>query len=161
MATENGVVKQPINLAQAWKRKTETVEFPSGASAVMTRPDALSLLAESNDIPDTFFKAIQESQSTGKAPTENLSPAEMREFFKTMTFFAEQLAVKHFVSPVIVFDHEPDYEANEISIEDVKAMDMLDKQFLMGWSMFGGSAVDALSRFRQQQATVVASTSNR
>lgn len=158
MSETNGVVKP--NFAQAWKRKTETVEFPSGAKAVMTRPDALSLLAESNEIPDTFFKAIQESQATGKAPTENLSPAEMREFFRTMTFFAEQLAVKHFVSPRIVSEGQPDYEADEIGLDDVRSMDMLDKQFLMGWSMFGGSAVDALSRFRQQQATVVVAASN-
>lgn len=157
MSEQIGVAK--TNLAQLWKRETELVEFPSGLKAEMTRPDAMSMLTQSNDVPDTFFALIMEAQSTGEIDMASMSPAEMREFFRMMMFLAEQLAVEHFTSPSIV--PNPDYALDQISLKDLRGrMSMDDKMFLTNWAMGGGSPVDALKRFRDEQAQRLVAASN-
>ena len=156
MSDTNGALKQ--NLAQAWKRKTETVTFPSGGQVEMTRPDALSLMAESDEIPDSFFNLMIEAQQGGKNPTEDMDAKQLREFFKTIGFLAKQLAVRHFVNPQVVVGREADED--ELSLEDIEAMDMQDKQFLLNWGMYGGSPVELLTRFRAEQAKLMAAAQN-
>jgi hypothetical protein len=149
MSETNGVVKP--NLALAWKLDTQMVQFPSGAEAEMTQPDALSILTQSDEIPDSFFALIMEGQKTGESPTKDMSPAEMREFFRLMMFVSEQIAIRHFANPRIVSN--PDHANGQISIDDWRGkMSMDDKMFLWNWAQSGGSPVDALSRFREEQA---------
>lgn len=155
MSQTNGAVK--TNFAQTWKRQTMVVDFPSGAQAEMTRPDALSLMSEDGAIPDMFFAAMNDAQS-GKNPMEGLDASETRAFLKTIMYLAEQLALRHFVNPRIV--ENPDYENGEISIDDVKAMSMEDKQFLTNWAMNSEDPVDLLARFRQEKARRLAAASN-
>jgi hypothetical protein len=148
MATDNGVVKTS-NLASAWRIVTETVEFPSGRQVEMSRPEAISLMAESDEIPDSFFNLMVASMETGKNPTEGMTGPEMRDFLKTMTILATQIAVQHFVNPRVVTEGEAG--ENEITLAEVKAMSMNDKQFLMNFGMYGGEPVELLSRFREAE----------
>jgi histidinol phosphatase-like PHP family hydrolase len=151
MSTPNGVVTKP-NFAQAWKRKTSDVKFPSGLEAEMTKPDAISFLTQSDEIPDQFFSVMMSgNQQDAQDMMKQMSPAEMRDYARLLSHFGEQLMVRHSINPRVVLDHEPDYEAGEISLDDVKAMDMNDKQFLINWGMMGGEATDALTRFLEEQ----------
>jgi hypothetical protein len=147
------------NYAETWKRKTYQVEFPSGLKAEMTTPNALSLMAESDQIPDTFFTLMTEAQATGTNPTESMTGAQLREFFKTISFLSLQIAKEHFVNPKVT--DNPDYDNFEVSPNDVKGMlTMADQQFLMALGMDGRDPVGLLARFRQEQERVLALVQN-
>jgi hypothetical protein len=159
MSETNGVVTKP-NFAQAWKKNAEAmlVEFPSGLKAEMTRPNAMSLMtSENNEIPDTFFNLLIEAQQTGKNPTEGMSAEQMKGFMRFMDMLAAQLAVEHFTNPRVV---PGEASEDEINLVHVKAMDMMDKQFIVNWGMNGGNHVDLLKRFRQQQNQLVVAAQN-
>lgn len=151
MSNTNGAVKQ--NFAQAWKKQTMVVEFPSGLMAEMTRPNALAFLTERDDVPDFFF-AIMTSSTPQEAQEKisALSPEQQRDYTRMLSHFGEQLMVEHSVNPLVVTNKEPNYEEGECSLDDVKAIDFNDKQWLINWGMFGGTHVEALKRFRDEQA---------
>jgi hypothetical protein len=159
MSETTGAVKP--NFASAWKKQTMVVEFPSGNRAEVARPDAMSFLAESGDIPDDFLTILMaSSREESDAATSALTPNRKLEYAKFMVAASERLISTYFVNPVVVSGNAPNYENGEISHEDVKAMDSQDKQFFLNFGMYGGEPVEALKRFRQQQAQLLAAPQN-
>lgn len=157
MDETNGVVKQ-TNLASAWRIQAELVELPSKRKVKMTRPEAITLMAESDEIPDTFFNLMVEAMETGKNPTEGMSGVEMRSFLKTVTVLVTQIAIHHFVNPRVVTEGEAGED--EITLAEVKAMSQSDKQFIMNFGMYGGEPTELLSRFRNAEAKQLVASSD-
>jgi hypothetical protein len=160
MSENNGVVTKN-NFASAWKKQTMTVKFPSGNLAEVTRPNVLSLLSESGDAPDEFLGILMATtKEEAEAAASALTLSKRLEYASFVETTAERLICAHFVNPLVVEGSTPNYDEGEISKGDVKAMDAQDKQFFLNFGMYGGEPVDALKRFLEQQAKLLAAAQN-
>lgn len=126
-------------------RRTEEIQLPSGLSVEVRRPDISRLVMESKDgsVP-AFLQQQVIAGLQGKAETvEAWDPS--KEDLSTMSRFMDMVVRAALVWPVIV-EGEPDYDAGQISIND---LEQADRTFLFGWAMPDSNA--AAGRFRAKQ----------
>lgn len=137
------------------KKREQLVKLPSGLTALLRRPSLLSLVAHAPDgaIPPAFKSQLQQrfkGSASGKMPEVSL--AEMEQVMR-------YIAAAAFVSPVVVPAGDvPDYERNEIAVDDI---DPEDVQFIFMWvNGTGAREVAAIERFPQQSSAGVESASD-
>lgn len=137
-----------VTPANQW-RKTILAELPSGAVAELQRVSAIQTVTQDGSIPDDLYnymlKAADGSLSESDV-TEN--PQAIQAFF----LMQQQVVKAAFVNPRVL-DQGADYDKGEINLNDVMDEDLT---FVAQWAMRGGDEKDALKRFRQQQARIVA-----
>lgn len=128
--------------AHKWKKKAETVVFPSGLDAEIKNPDLFALMDADGNIPNSFYASMMTVDGKGQMDASAMSEDEKVVYFKTMMYLADKVAIKAFVSPKIV--DEPDYDNDEIHLSDVE---LNDKQFLLERVMGGGDTAKPVKRF--------------
>jgi hypothetical protein len=138
--TENGLQVTP---ASAWEKQTELVELPSGKVAELQRPDMIDMVLRDGSIPDSLASLVVESITTGARtewkPTTDELPG--------IANLLDTLCKACFVYPRVV-ESEPDYDAGEIALKDVKS---IDRMWLMSWAMDGGEEASAARNFSGKQ----------
>ncbi len=135
--------------AKQWKRPVfEDVEFPSGKTANLVRPSMMNVMTREGNIPNSLQQFIF---SGGHKTMDDNDPETMR----ALMFLADRLAIAAFSSPRVVTGREPNYDADEMALDDI---DDTDKLFLLNWVMQGGEPAEALARFLEQQRTGLAAS---
>lgn len=135
------------NRAKQWrKNRVREITFPSGGIAEVRTVSVTSMIMNDGSIPDTLYEFMLDG--VGQNGSANLASlnGNSRETLQSMVDLQNQVARDAFVSPRIV--DEPDYDNDEIHIDDVSDA---DKGFLLGWLMGGGDPADALARFLEGQ----------
>ena len=136
--------------ASEWgKKSAQIVTLPSGNVSELKQPDIVSLLFEDSDIPD-FIAApllqnlgVSESQSS-----KNKQQSMTKQDLATLMRWASNLTVSVMVSPVCLPKGEkPDYEKNQISIDDVG---FEDRMSIFEWVLEASGITDAAANFREQ-----------
>lgn len=110
-------------------RRQIFIELPSGLVAEVRRPSILALVEQAPDgvVPPAFKNSLRD-QMVGR---KSLPKAVESISLDVMERFMNHLAASAFVSPRIVPEGQtPDYDANEIAIND---LDPVDVQFVYLW----------------------------
>lgn len=145
MTQANGKQATQTTPASAWRKVNELITLPSGKVAELKKPNAISMIIEDGSVPDSLIGIV--AGNINGRPQTTAAPEYNRGDISGILNLAETICRAAFVSPVIVEDgKQPDYDAGEISIEDV---DENDRIFVMNWAFSGGAATNA-ARFRQQ-----------
>lgn len=132
-----------VTPASAWKRKTEVVQLPSGAVAELKKPSVISLALRGGRLPESLSAIVFDSLNGRKRQdTENWKPENPGEIADLM----DVICTGAFVNPAIV--EQPDYEAGQISIEDVQEE---DKLWVLNWAGVGGGELPSARRSPDEQ----------
>lgn len=149
--------KLNVTPANQW-RKTNVVKLPSGAVAELRKPDVLSLmLRDGRNLPKALTQQflsgiagkVDEKQQEDFANALGDDPEAMAGIVNMM----DMMCHAAFVNPCIA--DKPDYEAGQISIEDVEAQ---DKMWVLTWAMEGMGQISQTQNFLQGQNGSVASS---
>lgn len=156
-----GFVQQmsTTNRAQAFKQLQQEVKLPSGVAVLVRQPNVESLITEEGGVPDTLFDLMFSGIEPDKAEAKvkQMSNDEKRAYLKAQLHLADQIVKQCFVSPMVV-DSEPDYELDQIVIEDIPIKDRI---YIMQWAMGNGEdSARTLARFRAEQRATLSTASD-
>lgn len=136
-----------VTPASQWGRKTQITRLPSGVVAELRKPDILSLmLREGHSLPKALTQQFLSGLSGGKqnGQTNNFadSLADDPKSLEAIANLMDILCRAAFANPCIV--DNPNYDAGQISIDDVEAT---DKMWVMTWAMEGMGQVAQVENF--------------
>lgn len=124
-----------------WKEEGYQIEFPSGVVGLV-RPLSLDMMLESHYIPNELIPHV-EQMIRGTRAVQNGADMDMVELAKNNRKFSHAVAYASLISPRV--SETPDYEANEISPDDISPEDL---QFLVRWINYPASK---LKKFSEDQ----------
>lgn len=131
-----------ITPASAWRKDVETVQLPSGNVARLRRSNMLSVIRNSENVPNFLAAKVIENLS-GKRKAKNIPDAPMsaKDAIDAVFF----LAMAAFDYPKVV-DHKPQSE-DEVCIDDLSEDDIA---FAAGYATGDATALEAVATFRHQ-----------
>jgi hypothetical protein len=146
MNQENPEVKSQASSAQQFKEFREkrlqphTLTLPSGLVVSLKRP-SIKILISSGVIPDAIAGKIMNMDKDTSGKTV-IRPQQMHDIVE----FQKIVATHALVSPKVV--DQPDYDNNEISIDDIDAD---DQDAIMSFVVEGVEADKTAASFRDKQ----------
>lgn len=130
---------QPLTVSSALDflaKRDQLVTLPSGLVAKLRRPSMLKLIAQAPEgaVPASFRNMLQARAAGNKNRASDIPLAEMDAAMR-------YVAAAAFVQPVVVPDGDvPDYERDEIALDDI---DPADIQFVFTWVSITGAGITA------------------
>lgn len=130
-----------VTPANQWKRQTEILSLPSGVVVELQRPSTIDTILTNGNLPEGLANVMIDAFVTGGQSEFKMKGEDLPAFADLVN----TLCRAAFVSPKIVAaDVEPNYDANEISINDVKD---IDRMFILGWVTKAGGKAAAVTKF--------------
>lgn len=137
-----------VTPASEWKRKVYEETLPSGRNVRLQKPQTVSLALRNGRLPESMSAIIKDAMSPAmKGAQANPPPNEGELAIQNSEIMdlLDLICVGSFVEPVIV--ENPDYEQNQIAIEDVLES---DKWWVLNWAGLGGGQLTSASRSPDQ-----------
>lgn len=131
-----------VTPASAWKRVTEERTLPSGRVVELRAIDPIEVVMSGGNVPGNLSSFIAKAIN-GQSTALNLEAQDAT----FMPELAGRVCKAAFSYPRIV-DHNPDYEAGEITLADIPFVDKMD---VFSWAFSAGGQRNAAISFPAKQ----------